>query len=161
MKDMDRPTGARDRLAELVSAREEEMAPQRAVALPIFEKAAYVLGAIVGVPILLFIFLAMFLFVPVVATVACAGLAPASVFSLLAGVINQGGHPAWLRITLSLLAFPFWLLARIMLVPSTAYLRILFTNAGQGRPGPCEDAALAPQRPSSGHGPELTNGHSG
>ena len=27
MKDMDRPTGARDRLAELVSAREEERAP--------------------------------------------------------------------------------------------------------------------------------------
>ena len=161
MKDMDRPTGTRDRLAELVSAREEEMAPQRAVALPIFEKAAYVLGAIVGAPILLVIFLTMLLFVPVVATVACAGLAPSSAFSLLAGIISQGRYPAGLRITLSLLAFPFWLLARILLVPSTAYLRILFTNAGSGRPGPCEDAAPAPLRPSDGHRPELTNGHSG
>ena len=161
MKDMDRPTGTRDRLAELVSAREEEMAPQRAVALPIFEKAAYVLGVIVGIPIFIVIALGMALLIPVAAVVACAGLAPSSVFSLLAGVINQGGHPAGLRITLSLLAFPFWLLARIMLVPSTAYIRIFYIKSESGRSGPCEDAAPAPLRPSNGHRPELTNGHSG
>ena len=141
IKDKDGPTGTRDRLAELVSAREEEMAPQRAVALPIFTKAAYVLAMIVAVPLFIVIFLAMLLFTPVAAVVACAGLAPSSVFSLLAGVISQGGYPAGLRITLSLLAFPFWLLACIMLVPSTAYLRIFFTNVGSGRLGPCEDAA--------------------
>ena len=161
MKDMDRPTGTRDRLAELVSAREEEMAPQRAVALPIFEKVACVLGVIVGIPIFIVIGLAVALFIPVAVVVACAGLAPSAVFSLLAGVISQGGYPARLRITLSLLAFPFWLLARIMLVPSTAYLRIFFTNSGSDRSGPCEDAAPAPPRPSNGHRPELTNGHFG
>ena len=94
MKDMDRPTGTRDRLAELVSAREKEMAPQRAVALPIFEKVAYVLGVTVGIPIVLVIGLAMALFIPVAVVVAWAGLAPSAVFSLLAGVISQGGYPS-------------------------------------------------------------------
>ena len=106
VKDMDRPTGAKDRLAELVSAREEEMAPQRAVALPILEKAAYVLIAIVGVPLFIVIGSAMALLIPAAAAVACAGLAPSSVFSLLARVINRRRYPARLKIALPLLASP-------------------------------------------------------
>ena len=159
MKDMDRPTGAKDRLAELVSAREKEMAPQRAVALPVLEKVARVLVVVVGVPIVIVLALAAVLLMPVAAVVACAGLAPSYLFSLLAQVINRHRHPAGLKIALSLLAFPLWLLARIMLVPSTAYLRIFFTNSGSDCSGPCEDAA--PPRSSNGHRPELTNGHSG
>ena len=156
MKDMDRPTGAKDRLAELVSAREKEMAPQRAVALPVLEKVARVLVVVVGVPIVIVLALAAVLLMPVAAVVACAGLAPSYLFSLRTG--NRRRHPAGLKIALSL-PFPLWLLARIMLVPSTAYLRIFFTNSGSGCSGPCEDAA--PPRSSNGHRPELTNGHSG
>ena len=107
MKDMDRPTGAKDRLAELVSAREKEMAPQRAVALPVLEKVARVLVVVVGVPIVIVLALAAVLLMPVAAVVACAGLAPSYLFSLLAQVINRRRHPAGLKIALSLLAFPY------------------------------------------------------
>lgn len=111
---------------------------------------------IVALPIII----ALVLLIPVSAIVACAGLLPSFVSSLLVWVINQGGYPAALKIMFSLIAFPFWLSARLLLVPSTAYLRtskaflrVFFETAASGSSEPGEDAAPVPSRSSNGHRP--------
>ena len=110
--------------------------------------------------IVLSITFALVLLIPVSAIVACAGLPLSFVSSLLAWVINQGGCPAALKIMFSLIAFPFWLSARLLLVPSTAclrtskaVLRAFFETAISGSSELGEDATPVPSRSSNGHRP--------
>ena len=126
------------------------------VAVALLALALLILVNIIVFPIIV----ALALLIPVSAIAASAGLLPSFVSSLLSWVINRGGYPAALKIMLSLIAFPFWLSARLLLVPRTAYLRTskavlraFFETAASGSSEPGEDATPVPSLSPNGHRP--------
>ena len=126
------------------------------VAVAFSALALLILVNIIVLPIIV----ALVLLIPVTAIAASAGLLPSFVSALLAWAINQGGCPAALKTMFSLIAFPFWLSARLLLVPSAAYLRTskavlqaFFETAVSGTPEPGKDATPVPSRSANGHRP--------